>query len=72
MAFFSGPFRNYAFEYEYGHSSFSQVIVASSEEEAKGRCKALATARFVGCPVEVPEQKNAQDQLARASNADPK
>jgi hypothetical protein len=48
MAFFRGPFKEYGFAYEYGGSTFSQIIVASSAEEAIGRVHAMVNATFSG------------------------
>ena len=54
-----GPFKNYGFTYEYEGSSFVFHIVASSEDEAIGRAKAMAGAKFEG---ELKEALSENDQ----------
>lgn len=42
---------NFGFEYECDGSTFSFVVVASSEDEARRRVKAMAQSQFVGVMV---------------------
>lgn len=61
-----GPFKNYGFTYEYEGSSFVFHIVASSEEEAIGRAKAMACARFEGELKEAVPESDLRAQFERA------